>query len=253
MKKIFGLKMFAALVAVSAGMFIGCASTKAYTITKNTDGSTTKSYVSVTGLGDKAAAVAAEGVFADGNKDDLGAGLKNATASQKSSGADKVIAALGTALVSVVTAQPGTRSAPVATPETVNVSSAPAITASSIASEKKVYVDRTLTTGGNNPEIVIIGNRESCSLCRGLWSQIDVASLSAATCDSNIVDADATDNPSVYSAKRPRTGFSYPYIRVYLDGNIVDEFSARGMSQSDIASRSSKVIGECAATAKSNE
>ena len=40
---------------------------------------------------------------------------------------------------------------------------------------------------------------------------------------------------------------------VFTDGNVVDEFSARGMSQSDIASRSSKVIGECAVIAKSNE
>jgi len=69
MKKLI---MFAALAAV-AGMVAGCfTSAAAYTKKTLVDGTVTESRVSVIGTGDKASQVAAEGMFADGDVNDLG-------------------------------------------------------------------------------------------------------------------------------------------------------------------------------------
>lgn len=69
------LMMFAACAAMT-GMVAGCfTSATAYTETKHADGSVTVSRVNVIGTGDKASEIAAEGLFADGAADDLGAGV----------------------------------------------------------------------------------------------------------------------------------------------------------------------------------
>ena len=88
------LMMFAALAAV-AGMTAGCF-TSAVAFTKKTapDGTVTESKVKIVGTGDKASQVAAEGLFADGAADDLGAGVKTASASQQSTGIDGTVNAL---------------------------------------------------------------------------------------------------------------------------------------------------------------
>ena len=92
MKKLI---MFAAMLA-AVGMVAGCfTSATAYTETKHADGSVTVSKVKVIGTGDKASQVAADGLFADGTQEDLGAGVKTASANQKSSGVDGTINALG--------------------------------------------------------------------------------------------------------------------------------------------------------------
>ena len=92
MKKLI---MFAAMLA-AVGMVAGCfTSATAYTETKHADGSVTVSKVKVIGTGDKASQVAADGPFADGTQEDLGAGVKTASANQQSSGVDGTINALG--------------------------------------------------------------------------------------------------------------------------------------------------------------
>ena len=62
---------------------------------KNPDGTKTVSRVSVIGTGDKASQIAAEGLFADGAADDLGAGVKTANASQQSTGIDGTLKGVG--------------------------------------------------------------------------------------------------------------------------------------------------------------
>jgi len=93
MKKLI---MFAAMLT-AVGMVAGCfTSATAYTEKTNPDGTKTVSRVSVIGTATKASQVAAEGLFADGAADDLGAGVKTASANQKSTGVDGRSRALAT-------------------------------------------------------------------------------------------------------------------------------------------------------------
>lgn len=92
MKKLI---MFAAMLA-AVGMVAGCfTSATAYTEKTNPDGTKTVSRVSVIGTGDKASEIAAEGLFADGAADDLGAGVKTASANQTSTGIDGTLKGVG--------------------------------------------------------------------------------------------------------------------------------------------------------------
>ena len=89
------LMMFAAMLA-AVGMVAGCfTSATAYTEKTNPDGTKTVSRISVIGTGDKASEIAAEGLFADGAADDLGAGVKTASANQQSTGIAESFRAFG--------------------------------------------------------------------------------------------------------------------------------------------------------------
>ena len=93
------LMMFAAMSAV-AGMMTGCY-TRAVAYTRvNPDGSR-ESKVVITGTGDKASQIAAEGLFADGASDDLGAGVKTASASQQSTGIKETLEGMGVLLTGI--------------------------------------------------------------------------------------------------------------------------------------------------------
>ena len=92
MKKLISV----AAVLAAVGMVAGCfTSATAYTETKHADGSVTVSKVKVIGTGDKASEIAAEGLFADGTQEDLGAGVKTASANQKSTGIDGTLKGVG--------------------------------------------------------------------------------------------------------------------------------------------------------------
>ena len=83
------------LVTIGIGV-TGCfTSATAYTEKTNPDGTKTVSRVNVIGTGDKASQIAAEGLFADGAADDLGAGVKTANASQQSTGIDGTLKGVG--------------------------------------------------------------------------------------------------------------------------------------------------------------
>jgi len=99
MKKM--MMMFAALAAV-AGMTAGCF-TSATAFTKKTapDGTVTESKVKIVGTGDKASQIAAEGLFADGAAEDLGAGVKNASATQQSTGVKETLEGMGVLLTGI--------------------------------------------------------------------------------------------------------------------------------------------------------
>ena len=127
-----------------------------------------------------------------------------------------------------------------------------ALPAQSDPSSTPQYAPAVQTKGGSFiagegvPEIVIIGDRSSCSICRGLWASLDPMTMSLNACDASIIAADANDNPSVYKARRPAGAFSFPYVRIYVGGKVVDEFSARGLSQDQITARANTAIGSCA-------
>lgn len=78
---------------------VGCF-TSAVALTERThpDGTVTVSRISVIGTGDRASQVAAEGMFADGTLEDLGAGVKHAAAAQESTGIQGAFAGMGSLL-----------------------------------------------------------------------------------------------------------------------------------------------------------
>ena len=91
-----------AAILAACGMVAGCfTSATAYTEKTNPDGTKTVSRVSVIGTGDKASQVAADGLFADGTQEDLGAGVKTASANQKSTGIDGTLKGVGDLLCGI--------------------------------------------------------------------------------------------------------------------------------------------------------
>ena len=90
------MRTMAVLAALAAAAFLaaGCVTRVTARTRSNTDGST-ESYVTLLGTGDKASDVASEGLFADGTRETLGAGVANAKASQQSTGVDGALAAAG--------------------------------------------------------------------------------------------------------------------------------------------------------------
>ena len=92
MKKLISV----AAVLAAVGMLAGCfTSATAYTETTHADGSVTVSKVKVIGTGDKASQIASEGLFADGTAEDLGAGVRTASANQQSTGIAESFRAFG--------------------------------------------------------------------------------------------------------------------------------------------------------------
>ena len=236
--------MMLASVAAVAGMVAGCfTSATAYTETKHADGSVTVSKVKVLGTGDKASQIASEGLFADGTAEDLGAGVKTASASQTSTGIDGTLAGLGTVLQGMAQfmaashiAGNGTQSASVAS-EAGGAQSISAI----VRGPSGV---RSAVSGVGGATVAIIGNRETCAYCRTLWAGIDAAALSDAVCGAAVIDADATANPEEYQARRPSGAFAYPLIRVYgADGKLAGEFSGRGLTQAAIIAKVKTLTG----------
>lgn len=245
MKKLISVAAMLAAVGMVAGCFT---SATAYTETKHADGSVTVSRVKVLGTGDKASEIAAEGLFADGTQEDLGAGVKTASASQASTGIDGTLAGLGTVLngMAQFMAAYGMRAAPAAGNGTQSASVAPE--AGPVQSISDIVRGpsgvRSAVSGVGGATVAIIGNRETCAYCRTLWAGIDAAALSDAVCGAAVIDADATANPVEYQARRPSGAFAYPLIRVYgADGKLAGEFSGRGLAQAAIVARVNTLIG----------
>ena len=176
--------MMLASVAAVAGMVAGCfTSATAYTETKHTDGSVTVSKVKIIGTGDKASDIAAEGLFADGTQDDLGAGVKTASASQTSTGIDGTLAGLGTVLQGMAQfmaaahvagiAGNGTQSASVASrPQLgVGVSSSVSVATGAILSGKVAEAKAAGKT------LVVIAGNPDCPYCASLDAALNGSSL----------------------------------------------------------------------------
>ena len=151
--------MFAALAAV-AGMTAGCF-TSAVAFTKKTapDGTVTESKVKIVGTGDKASQIAAEGLFADGAAEDLGAGVKSASATQQSTGIKETLEGMGVLLTGIGSLVAKTQGIPVAATAPVSTDTAPAVS---------VETDYSTEGFGGSPVAAGEGvyGSPSCSRCR---------------------------------------------------------------------------------------
>lgn len=161
MKKLISV----AAVLAAVGMVAGCfTSATAYTETKHADGSVTVSKVKVIGTGDKASQVAAEGLFADGTAEDLGAGVRTASASQTSTGIDGTLNGVANILLGVerlVAFKQGTQTEQVVTrsPLGVSVSSAMSVATGAVLSGK---VAEAKAAG---KALVVVAENPACSYC----------------------------------------------------------------------------------------
>ena len=234
------LMMFAAVLA-AVGMIAGCfTSATAYTEKTNPDGTKTVSRVSVIGTGDKASQVAAEGLFADGAADDLGAGVKTASANQKSTGIDGTLKGVGDLLggiAAVMRAYPAVPTAAAGAAQTAAVDCGYTFAASTTGGGSAVSATVPATISGDGISVVVLGNRSTCGYCQSLWGGLDVSALSAALCGANVIDADAQAAPDTYAKLRPQGAFSYPLVLVYEAGQLKGQFSGRGLTQAALAEK----------------
>ena len=189
--------MFAALAAV-VGMVAGCA-TWAGAHTKKTihpDGTIVlESDVSVTGTGDKASQVAAEGLFADGDIDDLGAGVKTAKASQQSTGIKEMLEGMGVLLTGIGQLVAKTQGVPVAAAVAGLTDTAPEALAD--AGDIEYSADGYGGVPGANG--VGVYGKPSCSRCRAYVS---------AHPDAQIIDVRVAANKAALWAALKSMGYS---------------------------------------------
>jgi len=208
------LMMFAAMLA-AVGMAAGCfTSATAYTEKTNPDGTKTVSRVSVIGTGDKASQVAAEGLFADGAADDLGAGVKTASANQKSTGIDGTLKGVGDLLGGIAAVM---RAYP-AVPSANTDPAVPTVTAAvdggyTFAAATTFDTVPTEYNGVPGENGIGVYGRSGCGRC---------AAYAAAHPDIAIIDiADARNRAAMWAALRTRgyTGTSVALpVAVTADG-----------------------------------
>lgn len=233
MKNLLFVGAACALLMCNSGCFT---SATAFTKTTNPDGTIIQSKVSIIGTGDKASQIAAEGLFADGAPDDLGAGVKTANATQESTGIQGALAGIGVLMQGMAQVMGVYRdgsidtAVPIVEGGTSGGSSAPAI-------GNTGKPPKTVVHGEGGATIAILGNRTTCSYCRALWAKIDTEVL-AEQLGMSVIDADANDAPTDYAKYRPKERFNYPLI-VVLDANgvVVNSFVARNMSQEQIINK----------------
>lgn len=238
------MRTMAVLAALAAAAFMasGCVTRVTARTRSNTDGST-ESYVTVLGTGDKASDVASEGLFADGTRETLGAGVANAKASQQSTGVDGALAAAGNLFAQGVQAGMaayGMRAAPAAGGAEAFARPAGETRA------PPVSAPLSAVSGDGYGFVAVLGNRATCPLCRSLWAGLDAAALSERLCGAGVIDADATANASEYAKYKPDGPFAYPLVRVFgADGKPAGQFSARGLSADGVAAAALKLMPGC--------
>ena len=241
MKKLISVAAMLAAVGMVAGCFT---SATAYTETKHADGSVTVSKVKIIGTGDKASQVAAEGLFADGTQDDLGAGVKTASASQTSTGIDGTLNGVANILLGVerlVAVKQGTQTEQAVTrpPLGVSVSSSTSVATGAILSGKVAEAK-----AAGKPLVVVAGS-PSCSFCTKLDAAIAESALPART---DIVLVRETAEWSANSALDWTGGGDAPIVRVTKwgeDGNKICDQKLNRPSVAEIES----ALTACTATA----
>lgn len=190
------------LLAFVSGCFTAAG---AWTEKTYPDGTRTVSKVHIVGTGDKASQVAAEGMFADGTAEDLGAGVKKANASQESTGIEGTLKGLGSLLQGLGQFWLATQTAGVAanstklsgtaitSTESVSVASADADTTGDIAYSTDGYGG---VPGANG--IGVYGS-PTCSRCR---------SYRAAHSGVEIINVQDTANRSALWAALKSRGYT---------------------------------------------
>lgn len=94
---------------------------------------------------------------------------------------------------------------------------------------------------------VFLGNRATCSYCKKLAALNPEPYIETALPAVDWIDADKTLAPADYAKYRPKTGFSYPFVRVYdASGAFKGEFVARNMTLEKVAAKIREVCPSCA-------
>lgn len=156
------MMMFAALAAV-AGMTAGCF-TSAVAFTKKTapDGTVTESKVKIVGTGDKASQIAAEGLFADGAAEDLGAGVKNASATQQSTGIKETLEGMGVLLTGIGQLVAKTQGIPIAS----SAASGATVNADTLEASSETVAAASGYGGIPGTDGIGVYGQPTCSRCR---------------------------------------------------------------------------------------
>ena len=188
MKKVMAFAALAVCVSMVSGCFTRAV---AYTVTHNKDGSVTESRVSIVGTGDKASEIAAEGLFADGAPEDLGAGVKNAKASQQSTGIKETLEGVGALIGPIAQLAAASHGVPIASAVTAAAPSAsPSV---DIAYSSEGY-DGVPGAAGEG-----VYGKPTCSRCRA---------YKAAHPDVKIIDITVPTNKSAMWAALKALGFT---------------------------------------------
>ena len=190
MKKM--MMMFAAALA-AVGMVAGCfTSATAYTKKTAPDGTVTESKVKIVGTGDKASQIAAEGLFADGAKDDLGAGVKNASATQQSTGIKETLEGMGVLLTGIGQLVAKTQGIPIAS------SAASGATVNADTLEASVETAAASGYGGiPGTDGIGVYGQPTCSRCRA---------YKAAHPETEIIDVRVAANEAALRSALKRLG-----------------------------------------------
>lgn len=173
------LTMFAAIAAIT-GLVAGCfTSATAYTKKTSSDGTVAESKVKIIGTGDKASQVAAEGLFADGATEDLGAGVKSATASQQSTGIKETLEGVGALLgpiAQMMAAQQGVR---VPTTPAVQTPTDDSVAPADSAAAKTLLSGKIAEAKSQAKPLVVIAGSPSCGFCLQLEKDLAGSALSS--------------------------------------------------------------------------
>lgn len=242
-KALFSIMVLAAALAVTTGCFTSAGARTKKTVAP--DGTVTlESDVKIIGTGDKVSQVATEGLFADGGEDDLGAGVKKASASQQSTGIDGTLKGVGDLLKGIAALQAAAKgsaaidAASDGAAESALPTAAPPGTQASAAKSSEPSAIQSVTGTDGTATVVILGNRASCGYCRGLWAAINGPALSKALSGATVTDADKTENPAAYAKYRPNQSFDWPLALVYdPSGKLAGQFTARSYTQASIESK----------------
>jgi len=227
MKKALALIMCVAAMAVVTGCFT---SATAYTERTLKDGSAIKSQVKIIGTGDKVSQLAAEGLFADGTDEDLGAGVKKASASQQSTGIDGTLNGLGqlmTGMAKFMAASQGVKVPQSVDSSASDESTAPtvlseALPAETVAANATALASKMAEAKSSGKPLVVIAGNTGCGYCTKLDRLID--SDPAFLSRTDIVLYRETSAWANNQAGKWTGGGKFPVLRVTQwapDGSIV--------------------------------
>lgn len=178
-----------AAMLAAVGMVAGCfTSATAYTEKTNPDGTKTVSRVKIVGTGDKASQVAADGLFADGTTEDLGAGVKKASANQQSTGIDGTLNGLGqlmTGMARFMAASQGVKlpqSADLSASYETASTAADSVLSESLPSETvaanaKVLAAKMAEAKSSGKPLVVVAGNPDCSYCTSLDAALNGSAL----------------------------------------------------------------------------
>lgn len=158
-KALFSIMVMAVVSAFVSGCF-----TSATAFTKKTasDGTVTESKVKIIGTGDKASQIAADGLFADGASDDLGAGVKTASASQQSTGIKETLEGMGVLLTGIGQLVAKTQGIPIAS----SAASGATVNADTLEASSETVASASGYGGIPGTDGIGVYGQPTCSRCR---------------------------------------------------------------------------------------